>query len=103
MSDRIRCACRRCTIRGLMGPAVIITNGGSTVNSRSSYCAGDATKSVPWPRAGTIELHGQSPTAWQLNLLWPGSDLFRPAAFAGQLSDFEHRTGAWTLVAAHLD
>ena len=27
MSDRIRCACRRCTIRGLMGPAVIITIG----------------------------------------------------------------------------
>ncbi len=27
MSDRIRCACRRCMIRGLMGPAVIITVG----------------------------------------------------------------------------
>ena len=27
MSDRIRCVCRRCTIRGLMGPAVIITVG----------------------------------------------------------------------------
>jgi len=27
MSDRIRCRCRRCTIRGLMGPAVIITVG----------------------------------------------------------------------------
>jgi hypothetical protein len=27
MNDRIRCACRRCTIRGLMGPAVIITVG----------------------------------------------------------------------------
>jgi len=27
MSERIRCACRRCTIRGLMGPAVIITVG----------------------------------------------------------------------------
>jgi len=27
MSDRIRCICRRCTIRGLMGPAVIITVG----------------------------------------------------------------------------
>lgn len=27
MSDRIRCACQRCTIRGLMGPAVIITVG----------------------------------------------------------------------------
>jgi hypothetical protein len=27
MSDRIRCACRRCTIRGLMGPAVVITVG----------------------------------------------------------------------------
>jgi hypothetical protein len=27
MRDRIRCACRRCTIRGLMGPAVIITVG----------------------------------------------------------------------------
>jgi hypothetical protein len=27
MSDRIRCACRRCTIRGLMGPAIIVTVG----------------------------------------------------------------------------
>jgi len=27
MSDRTRCACRRCTIRALMGPAVIITVG----------------------------------------------------------------------------
>jgi hypothetical protein len=27
MSDRIRCGCSRCTIRGLMGPAVIITVG----------------------------------------------------------------------------
>jgi LiaI-LiaF-like transmembrane region len=27
MSDRIRCACRRCTIRGLMGPAFVITVG----------------------------------------------------------------------------
>lgn len=27
MSDRIRCACSQCTIRGLMGPAVIITIG----------------------------------------------------------------------------
>jgi len=27
MSDRIRCACRRCTIRSVMGPAVIITVG----------------------------------------------------------------------------
>jgi len=27
MSNRMRCACRRCTIRGLMGPAVIITVG----------------------------------------------------------------------------
>jgi hypothetical protein len=27
MSDRIRCACRRCTIRGLMGPAILITVG----------------------------------------------------------------------------
>ena len=27
MSDRIRCACRRCTIRGLMGPAILITIG----------------------------------------------------------------------------
>jgi hypothetical protein len=27
MSDRSRCACRRCTIRGLMGPAIIITVG----------------------------------------------------------------------------
>jgi hypothetical protein len=27
MSDRIRCGCARCTIRGLMGPAIIITVG----------------------------------------------------------------------------
>lgn len=27
MSNRIRCACRRCTIRSLMGPAVIIMLG----------------------------------------------------------------------------
>ena len=27
MSDRVRCACRRCTIRGLTGPAIIITVG----------------------------------------------------------------------------
>jgi Domain of unknown function (DUF5668) len=27
MSDRIRCTCRRCTIRSLMGPAVVITVG----------------------------------------------------------------------------
>ena len=27
MSDRIRCTCRRCTIRSLMGPAVVITIG----------------------------------------------------------------------------
>jgi hypothetical protein len=27
MSDRVRCHCRRCTIRSLMGPAVVITVG----------------------------------------------------------------------------
>jgi hypothetical protein len=27
MRDRIRCSCRRCTIRSLMGPAFIITIG----------------------------------------------------------------------------
>jgi hypothetical protein len=27
MSDRIRCRCRRCIIRSLMGPAVLITVG----------------------------------------------------------------------------
>jgi hypothetical protein len=27
MSDRIRCACPQCTIRGLMGPAAIIAVG----------------------------------------------------------------------------
>ena len=27
MSNRVRCGCRRCTIRGLMGPAIIITVG----------------------------------------------------------------------------
>jgi len=27
MSNRIHCNCRRCTIRGLMGPAIIITVG----------------------------------------------------------------------------
>lgn len=27
MSDRIRCSCRRCTIRSLMWPAILITIG----------------------------------------------------------------------------
>src|SRR5271155_4417239 len=27
MSDRIRCTCQRCTIRGLMGPVIIVTIG----------------------------------------------------------------------------
>jgi hypothetical protein len=27
MTDKIRCTCRRCTIRGLMGPAIITTVG----------------------------------------------------------------------------
>ncbi len=27
MSDRFRCACRRCTIRGFLGPAIVITIG----------------------------------------------------------------------------
>ena len=27
MRNRIRCACPRCTIRGLMGPAIIVTLG----------------------------------------------------------------------------
>lgn len=27
MSDRIRCNCRRCVIRGLMGPAIVVTVG----------------------------------------------------------------------------
>jgi hypothetical protein len=27
MSDQIRCRCPRCTLRGLMGPAVVITVG----------------------------------------------------------------------------
>jgi len=27
MADRIRCTCSRCTIRGLMGPAIVITLG----------------------------------------------------------------------------
>jgi hypothetical protein len=27
MSDRIRCACQRCSIRGLMGPVVVVTVG----------------------------------------------------------------------------
>jgi hypothetical protein len=27
MSEQIRCRCARCTIRGLMGPAVVITVG----------------------------------------------------------------------------
>jgi hypothetical protein len=27
MSDRVRCHCARCTIRGLLGPAVVITIG----------------------------------------------------------------------------
>jgi hypothetical protein len=27
MSDKIRCQCRRCMLRGLMGPVVLITIG----------------------------------------------------------------------------
>ena len=27
MSEKVRCNCRRCTIRGLMGPAIVITVG----------------------------------------------------------------------------
>jgi len=27
MSDHVRCSCRRCTIRSLMGPAILITIG----------------------------------------------------------------------------
>jgi hypothetical protein len=27
MSDRVRCHCQRCTIRSLMGPAILITVG----------------------------------------------------------------------------
>jgi len=27
MSDRIRCNCQRCTVRGLMGPVVVVTVG----------------------------------------------------------------------------
>ena len=27
MSDRVRCNCRRCVIRSLMGPAVVVTIG----------------------------------------------------------------------------
>lgn len=27
MADRVRCTCRRCTIRSLMGPAILITLG----------------------------------------------------------------------------
>jgi hypothetical protein len=27
MSDRVRCTCQRCSIRGLMGPVVVVTVG----------------------------------------------------------------------------
>jgi hypothetical protein len=27
MSNRVRCACQRCTIRGLMGPVIVVTVG----------------------------------------------------------------------------
>jgi len=27
MSDRIRCTCQRCTVRGLMGPVIVVTVG----------------------------------------------------------------------------
>ena len=46
MSSRIRCSCRRCTIRSLMGPAIIITIGvlflldqmrGSTFDFSNTY------------------------------------------------------------------
>lgn len=27
MSDRVRCTCQRCSIRGLMGPVIVVTVG----------------------------------------------------------------------------
>ena len=46
MSDRIRCSCRRCTIRSLMGPAVVITVGMLFLleQTRSGFSFGQA-----WP------------------------------------------------------
>ena len=42
MSDKVRCTCRRCSIRSLMGPAVITTVGilfllGETVHGYFSF------------------------------------------------------------------
>ncbi|MDP9147015.1 MAG: DUF5668 domain-containing protein [Acidobacteriota bacterium] len=57
MSDQVRCTCRRCTIRSLMGPAMIITIGVLFLlqQTRSGFSFGQT-----WPiilvAAGVINL-----------------------------------------------
>ncbi len=48
MSDRIRCRCPRCTIRGLMGPAVIITIGVLFLLNEVRGDAFDFSKTYPF-------------------------------------------------------
>jgi hypothetical protein len=47
MSDRIRCSCRRCTIRSLMGPAIIITIGLLFLLSETRSGAFDFSNTYP--------------------------------------------------------
>jgi hypothetical protein len=58
MSNRMRCACRRCTIRGLMGPAIIITVGVLLLFSemRGGYFSIDNTYPVILIVIGAISL-----------------------------------------------
>ncbi len=60
MSDRIRCACQRCTIRGLMGPAIIITVGVLFLlhEMRGGYFDFDRTYPVILIVIGAISLAG---------------------------------------------
>jgi len=60
MSNRIRCNCRRCTIRSLLGPAVVITVG--VLFLLDQMRGGYASFSNTWPVIlvviGTILLAG---------------------------------------------
>jgi hypothetical protein len=47
MSDRIRCACRRCTANGLMGPAILITLG--VLFSLAQWRGGEFDFGRTWP------------------------------------------------------
>lgn len=40
MAEKVRCNCRRCTIRGLMGPAILITIGVISLFNHTSHDIG---------------------------------------------------------------